>query len=195
MKINFEIQIIILIFVVDLKTTKNMTKRPKAVGIYDKEIFIANFDENGNIAHFDVLRPVEASMLSDLRDADTYKEYCRELWEQAVLAGNTEESLLDFAQELIDEADVDDDEEAFPLKDESGLEYLTQEEREVADNFLEAEYGIEVGTWEASGCFPPTMETVIGTDENGDNIWGTKFKKFDLVYDFELAEQYYKTLK
>ena len=172
-----------------------MERKPKAVGIYNKEIFIANFDENNNITNFDVLRHVDAEELADLRDPDSYKEYCRDLWVEAVRAGQTESSLLEFAQELIDEADVDNDEEAFPLKDESSLEYLTQEERQVADNFLEEEYGIEVGTWESSGSFPPTIETVIGTDTNGNYIWGTKFKKFDLVFDFELAEQYYKTLK
>lgn len=160
-----------------------MERKPKAVGIYNKEIFIANFDKDGNIINFYVLCHVDAEELADLRDPDSYKEYCRDMWVEAVRAGQTERSLLEFAQELIDEADVDNDEEAFPLKDESGLGYLTQEEREVADNFLLAEYGIEVGTWECTGMYEP------GSFDNEN------FKKFDLVYDFELAEQYYKTLK
>lgn len=172
-----------------------MSKKPKAVGIYDKEIFIANFNDDGTIKYFYVLRPVSAELLSDLRDPDTYKSYCEDLWRCAVQAGNTESGLLEFAQELIDEADCDNDDEAFPLKDDSGLEYLTQEEREAADNFLQEEYGIEVGTWECSGSFPPTIEDCVGWDEKNEPIWVTNFKKFDLVFDFELAEQYYNTLK
>lgn len=171
-----------------------MSKKPKAVGIYDEEIFIANFNDDGTIRNFEVLRPVSAEMLSDLRDADTYKDYCEDLWRCAVQAGNTESGLLEFAQELIDVADCDNDDEAFPLKDDSGLEYLTPEEREAADNFLQEEYGIEVGTWESSGSFPPTMEVCIGRNEKDEPIWGTNFKKFDFVFDFDIAEQYYKTL-
>ena len=166
----------------------------KAIGIYEREIFIAELDEKGNFKHFsDVLRPVTASMLSDLRDADTYKNYCEDLWKCAVNAGSTELGLLDFAQELIDEADIDNDEEAFPLKDESGLEYLTEEERKAADDFLLEHENVEVGTWECSGSYSPTTSVPIGNDENGV-IWGTRFKKFDYEFDKNLAKQYYATL-
>ena len=177
-----EIKNKMLIFVSEIINIKNMKKAPKAVGIYDKEIFIAKFDENGIIYNFDVLRPVTAEMLEELRDASTYKNYCDDLWRCAVRAGNTELGLEDFAQELIDEADVDNDPEAFPCKDESGLEYLTENERKDADDFLLESEDMEVGTWECSGLYPPTHS-------NSD------FKKFDYVFDLKLATQYYKSLK
>lgn len=160
----------------------------KAVGIYNKEIFIASI-EDGKIVGFDVLRPVTQEMLDDLRDAGTYKDYCKDLWICAVQQGTTELGLEDFAQELIDEADVDNDEESFPCKDESGLEYLTVNERNDADEFLLDEYDIEVGTWECSGWFPPNQDVY---HEDG---WYSDFKKFDYVFDLQLATQYYKSLK
>lgn len=165
-----------------------MKRRPKAVGIYNDEIFIANFDEEGNINGFDVLRSVTKNMLEELRDADSYEDYCEDLWKCAVQAGSTKLGLHEFAQELIDEADVDNDEEAFPLKDDSGIEYLTEEERELADKFLLEHSNIEVGTWEASGSYPPTYDQLI----NGQ--WVTTFKKFDYVFDEELAKKCYVTL-
>ncbi len=166
----------------ELQKQTTMVRKHKAVGIYDKEIFIASFDENGNIEGFDVLRHVTAEMLSDLCDAGTYKDYCEDLWRSAVMAGSTELGLEDFAQELIDEADCDGDDEAFPLKDYSGLQYLEDEERKAADEFLLDTYGIEVGTWESAGSYLPCAFTE------------DKFEKFDFVFDQELAEAYYKTL-
>jgi len=158
----------------------------KTVGIYDREIFIAELDKEGNFIRFcDVLRPVSAEMLEELRDASSYKEYCRDLWQCAVQAGTTELGLEDFAQELIDEADCDNDEEAFPYKDESGLEYLTEEERKTADKFLLEHDNIEVGTWECGGIYNPDS-----FERNGK-----KFRKFDYVFDRKLARQYYKSLK
>lgn len=162
-----------------------MDKR-KAVGIYEREIFIAELDKEGNFVQFTgVLRPVTAEMLEELRNADTYKEYCRDLWQCAVSAGNTELGLEDFAQECIDEAGVDDDEEAFPGKDDSDTVYLTEEERKTADKFLSESEEIEVGTWECSGMYSPNS---FDSDEH-------KFKKFDYVFDRKLAEQFYATLK
>ena len=166
-----------------------MTREPKAVGIYDREIFIANFNEDGTIKGFDVLRPVTKDMLEELRDVDSYKPYCKDLWIEAVRHGNYEGSLEEYAQECIDEADVDNDGESFPGKDESGLEYLTENERKQADDFLLDTEDIEVGTWESSGWYAPTHDTY---HEDG---WYSDFKKFDYVFDLQLATQYYKSLK
>ena len=163
--------------------------KSKAVGIYDKEIYIANLDENGNITHFDVIRPVTAQLLSDLRDPDTYQNYCEDLWKEAVRAGATKSSLLEFAEELIDEADVDNDEEAFPLKDDSDCDKITQEEREVADNFLLEVYGLEVGTWKSAGAYPPNSERY---HKDG---WYSDFKQFDYEFEPFLCQQYYDSLK
>ena len=155
----------------------------KAVGIYSQEIFIAELDKDGNFVRFsDVLRPVSTDKLEELRDADSYKEYCRDLWECAVRAGTTELGLLAFAQELIDEADIDNDDEAFPCKDDSGLEYLTVEEREAADKFMSEHEDTEVGTWECGGAYSP-------------NSFSDDFKKFDYVFDKKLAKQYYDKIK
>ena len=90
--------------------------------------------------------------------------------------------LVDFAQECIDEAGVDDDDEAFPCKDDSGLQYLDEEERKLADKFLLEHDSIDVGTWECGGMYAP-------------NSFDKEFKKFDFVFDKELAKQFYKTLK
>ena len=154
----------------------------KTVGIYDKEIFIAELDDKGNFVRFSgVLRPVTKEMLEELRDVDTYKEYCRDLWQCAVQSGDTELGLEDFAQEQLDDAGIDDDEEAFPGKDDSDTQYLTEEERAIADDFLFLNNDVEVGTWESSGMYPPDMDN--------------DFKKFDYTFDKKLAKQYYATLK
>ncbi len=160
-------------------------KTHKAVGIYEREIFIAEVEDGKFVRFTDVLRPITASMLEDLRDAETYKDYCEDLWKCAVNNGTTELGLLDFAQECIDDADVDNDDEAFPFKDDSGLQYLDDEERKLADEFLLEHDSIEVGTWECSGMYAPNS-----FDKDTD-----KFKKFDFVFDKELAKQFYKTLK
>ncbi len=155
----------------------------KTVGIYDKEIFIAELDDKGNFVRFiGVLRPVTEKMLDDLRDACTYKEYCRDLWVCAVRAGRTELGLEEYAQELIDEACCEDDEETFPGKDDGYVQYLTEEEREKADKFLLEHEKIEVGTWECGGMYSP-------------DSFSEDFKKFDYVFDKKLAKQYYETLK
>lgn len=165
-----------------------MAKQPKAVGIYNNEIFIANFNEDGTIMGFDVLRPVSTSQLEYFRDESEIKERVRDLWIEAVRTGRYEDSLDDYAQGVIDETDMDD-EENYPFKDESGLEYLTEDEREKADAFLLETEDIEVGTWEASGSYSPTIEV------HHNDGWYSDFKKFDLVFDLQLATQYYKSLK
>ena len=155
-------------------------------GIYDKEVFIAAVDEEGKI-RWDVIRPVKAELLAELRDPDTYKEYCRDLWESAVHSGNTELGLQEFAQELIDEADVDNDDEAFPCKDDSDCQYLIDELREEADTYLEENEGIEVGTWESAGCYAPA------------SFNGGAFKGWDYVFSTpeakKMAKAFVKSMK
>ena len=60
---------------------------------------------------------------------------------------------------------------------------------EKADAFLLETEDIEVGTWEASGSYSPTIEV------HHNDGWYSDFKKFDLVFDLQLATQYYKSLK
>ena len=134
-----------------------MKETMKAVGIYDKEIFLVKIENGKPVNNFDVLRLVTKDQLESLRDPDdedTRYNY-KDLWKMAVAAGHYEGSLDDYIEEAFDEYDLDDDKEMWPGKDESGLENLTAEEREAADKFIEERYGIEVGTWECSGSYAP----------------------------------------
>ena len=157
----------------------------KAVGIYDKEIFLVKIENGKPVNNFDVLRLVTKDQLESLRDPDdedTRYNY-KDLWKMAVAAGHYEGSLDDYIEEAFDEYDLDDDKEMWPGKDESGPENLTAEEREAADKFIEERYGIEVGTWECSGSYAPTHETY----HNGE--WYSDFRGFDFVFDGKLAKK------
>lgn len=161
-----------------------MKEKAVPVGIFQKEIFIALY-RDGKLYGFDVIRPVEANVLEELRDPDSYQEYCEDLWKGAVQAGATRLGLREYAEQCIDEADCLNDDEAFPGKDESGCENLTPELRKEADNYLMDECGVEVGTWECSGSFCP-------------NSFYKNFKKFDYVFDNDAARKsakdYYKKI-
>ena len=103
-----------------------MKEKAVPVGIFQKEIFIALY-RDGKLYRFDVIRPVEANVLEELRDPDSYQKYCEDLWKGAVQAGATRLGLREYAEQCIDEADCLNDDEAFPGKDESGCENLTPE--------------------------------------------------------------------
>ena len=160
-----------------------MKEKIVPVGIFNGEIYILH--EDGNFNNFDVIRHVNTETLDALRDPDSYQDYCEDLWKCAVQAGSTKLGLADFAQELIDEADCDNDDEAFPGKDDSYTEYLTPEMRKEADEFLSLYNRIDVGTWEASGNYAP-------------NAFDKNFKKFDYVFNNDesrkAAEDYYKKI-
>mgnify|MGYP003315513379 CR=1 FL=1 len=64
----------------------------------------------------------------------------------------------DWLEEYMNESFDECDEEDFPCKDNSFVDELTDEERAIADKYILDTYGIEVGTWEASGCYPPEGE-------------------------------------
>ena len=147
------------------------------VGIYDKEIFIANL-ENDKICGFDVLRPVTAEQLDRLREPDEIREYLREDWKLAVQGDHTESSLDEYVEECMDEYDLDENEEMYPGKDESGLENLSYDERDEADAFMEKEYDMTVGTWECSGWYAPTSTFSNRTYEGFDYVFdNTEAKK------------------
>jgi len=158
------------------------------VGIYDGEIFIARI-EDGKIAGFDVLRPVTTEQLESMRDkwerADEYKDF----WKDAVAHDMTEDSFEDWFDSVWDEEFDENDEEDFPGKDDSYLDYLDEEQREAADSYME-ENGTEVGTWETSGWYEP---------KNTHSEKGKNFKKFDFVFPDEdaqkWAKKYVKSLK
>ena len=151
-------------------------------GIYNKEIFIAVI-EDGKIRGWDVLRPVSTEDLEKRRDPSEIKEYCRDLWKEAVRAGVTEDSLDDYVDAVIAESDMDDNEEMYPGKDESDCDYLIPDIREEADTYMSEEEGIEIGTWESSGCYEPSTHW-FGRE--------TPFQKWDYVFKSKDAQKYAK---
>lgn len=120
------------------------------IGLYNQQIFI----KNGNNYH--VIRPVEKSVLEKLRTIEGLKEYgYDDYWRGSVNSGDTELGLDDFLSLWLDECFYDED---FPLKDDSFVNEVSDEEIAKANEYLLNEYGIEVGTWEFSGLFAPDGE-------------------------------------
>lgn len=123
------------------------------IGMYDKEIFIEG-EHN-----CDVIRLVDKDTLKELRTAEGQINYgADELWKEAVRCGATTDGLDDWLEEYMNESFDECDEEDFPCKDNSFVDELTDEERAIADKYILDTYGIEIGTWEASGCYPPEGE-------------------------------------
>jgi len=148
------------------------------VGIFERELFIARV-RGEEIINFDVLRYVTESQLEDLRDFDNIREHCRDLWVEAVRAGDTEESLDDFTQSVIDDTDMDD-EENYPFKDDSDTDKVSEEQYEQANKFIEEQYDDIVGTWESSGWYCP------GSFNKG------KFSGWDFIFEDENAQKFAK---
>lgn len=121
------------------------------IGMYDKEIFIEG-EHN-----CDVIRLVDKDTLEKLHTKEGLIEYgWDDLWKEAVRCGATTDGLDDWLDAVLDEEDNGD--EMFAGKDDSFVNELTDEERAIADKYILDTYGIEVGTWEASGCYPPKGE-------------------------------------
>lgn len=172
-----------------------MSKQFIPVGIFEKEIFIAEVVDGKmkrnsltNKPDFSgVLRPVSVEDLDDRRDCDSMRDNYKEEWKTAVAADATEDSFEDWLEQVWAESFDEDDPEDFPDKDSSDCEYLTDEMREEADNFLMESEDYEAGTWESSGFFNP------------GSFSGRKFKKFDYVFNNplskKLAKEYVDSLK
>ena len=149
------------------------------LGIYNNEIFIARI-EDGVLANFDVLRPVSTEQLDYLRDKYERTDEYKYLWKEAVRCDRTELGLEEWLDDIWEDEYDEDDEEDFPGKDSSFLDYLSEEDREAADKFLETQ-GTEVGTWEASGCFAPA-------NKFRDEV----FTGWQLVFDNDEARKWAK---
>lgn len=141
------------------------------IGISGGELFIVDCVNRlyGNPV-YDVVRPVSKPMLRELRGEDYFsakEQYC-DSWVEAVRGGYTDQSLDEFIDQLMIDSGVNDDEEAFPYKDDSFCECFDYNEglREWADDCIADIDGTQVGTWEASGCFPP--------EEPFTHIWDRK---------------------
>ena len=165
------------------KSTHMKTKEYTPVGVFDEEIFIYSGDDYKGKMCFDVIRPVSKGMLEEFRSVEHWMEEERDLWVEAVKAGDTNESLQDWMDDFVKEelAEGGGDKEYFPLKDDSFTEYLDYNTRTIVDKYIKETQGYEVGTWETSGCFSPYIYV------NGKSIK----QKFDLVLDEELANRYY----
>lgn len=153
------------------------------VGIYDKEIFFARLIDGkpycgiDNRPVFDVIRPVEDGSLDYLRNQDERAEEYKDFWKQAVAADATEEGFWDWFDATWKEEFDEDDPEDFPGKDSSDCQYLDEEKRLAADNFLYNEYDMRVGTWESSGCYAP------------ESFGGGTFDGWDYVFNDPISEK------
>ena len=172
------------------------------VGIYKNEVFIANVEDGkfakdyfGNPHFSGVIRPVTTDQLEDFRDPDEFREDYKDRWKEAVNADATEDSFDDWFDMVWNEDYDEDDPEDYPGKDDSDCEYLTEDFRKEADNFLLEHEDIEVGTWESAGSYSPNHERY--DSETGE--WVSDFKKFDYVFknplSKALAKEYIASLK
>ena len=147
-----------------------------AVGISNKEIYIASVVD-GKFERFDgVIRPVSTEQLEYLRDSCERMDDYKDLWKQAVQADRTEVGFENWFESVWNEEYDEDDEEDFPGKDSSDTQYLSDEDREAADGYLAESEGFEVGTWECSGSYSPRS-------------FNKDFRHFDLVFDNPLARR------
>lgn len=150
------------------------------IGIYNEEIFIAQI-EDGNIDGFDVLRVVEKDRLETFRDPDSEdtRSYYKDFWKAAVASNSTEASLSEFVEEIFNDGDYDEsDEEDFPGKDEYGLQFLTEEQRKQADEFIEDTTDKEVGTWEDCGWYSPKGNFDLFFEDEEAQEWLPKVREY-----------------
>lgn len=128
----------------------------KIVGMINGEIFLVDMEGDtprlgcNLVPIYGVLRYVDRETM---RYYQTDSESVRDLWVEAVRTGFTTDGLDDYFNGL----DIDSvwDDESWPYKDESYCECLDDEHRKAADEWLQANKGIDVGTWECSGLYPP----------------------------------------
>ena len=139
------------------------------IGIYNGELFLKE-DNHSNMC---VLRYVEQSDLAYRQSFSGTREFVEDIWREDVYNNGVTCSLDEYVEMVMNNEIIDD--EDFVGKDDSWCEVFEDYEtlRELVDKFILDEYGEEVGTWEASGCYTPKA-------------------KFDFVIDEKLAEEYYK---
>lgn len=168
------------------------------VGISQNELFMTeDVDHTDYLGQmiFCVIRPVTQSELEHLKSDDYIYERCDELWRERVKYDNTYTGGLDdFVEMAKNEMGYED--EDFIFKDCSFCEVLEDERkiyqplpeweghvvpltlRQFIDLWVEYNTGEAVGTWEASGFFPPQendCHTPVKFDyvlnERAANIW------------------------
>lgn len=146
------------------------TRYDKLVGEKDGDFYFCDYifyeGEDFKGATGTVLTPVTKEDYLDRTEGEGLLDYLREIWQQAVSAGQTEKSLEDWAEEVIN---IDGDEAVFDL---SGYD-LWGQLRQIGYN--EEEYPV----FQCSG---------------GGRCFG-RFDKFDKVYDQELLDKIRKIEK
>ena len=94
----------------------------KPVGIKDGSIYfldyVFNHHDGFKGATGTILDPIAQSEIDENNDPENVKEWYRDIWQQSVESGNTENSLNDFVEECIDHCDGE-----FPGHDMSYSEY------------------------------------------------------------------------
>lgn len=156
------------------------------VCLADNEIFIAKGKRNNpSSSNLDVICLVEADRLEGLQSDNEVREYYRQDWKYAVANDQTEDSLDDWIEYAREEEPADD--EYYPGKDESGCDIFNYEynegAREFIDEYLSENEDIEVGTWEASGCYTPSQDSDIQIIFDYD-----LFKRFCPWFDIDAIE-------
>lgn len=139
------------------------------IGIYKGELFLKE-DNHSNMC---VLRYMTKEDLEYWRSYEGVKEFVEDIWREDVYNNGVTCSLDEYV-EIVMNNEINDDED-FVGKDDSWccvFDYYDNL-RTLVDKFILDEYGEEVGTWEASGCYTPKA-------------------KFEFVINEQLAEEYYK---
>ena len=137
----------------------------KIVGIKDGEVYVLEDVFKGGATGY-TMRPLTKDYVEEMKDP----EYIRDLWKQAVQAGQTDLGLEEWADEVNEEAEMEGrlfatDDDSYRDEFEDLVEELPQEQKEKVQKLTDL-------TWEASGC-------------------GRCFKKdmkFDVVFNKELLD-------
>ena len=140
----------------------------KIVGIKDGEVFVLEevFNEGFSGAVGYSMRPLTKDYAEEMKDP----EYIRDLWKQAVQAGDTDMGLQEWAEEVNKEAEMEGrlfatDDPSYRDEFEDLVEELPQEQKEQVQKLTDL-------TWEVSSggrCFEKDM-------------------KFDVLFDKELLD-------
>ena len=167
-----------------------MKEKHIPVGIYNNEVFIAEF-EDGKLRVgidkkpiFGVLRPVSAEQLESYRDSYQREDEYKDLWREAVRAEQTEEGFDDWFEDVWSEEFDEDDPEDFPGRDVSDTEYLVDDDRLKADQFLSTK-GIDVASYTCGGSYSPATKVY----HRDTDSWYSDFKEWDYVFPSKEAEK------
>ncbi len=120
----------------DSNLNRESFKYNRPVGIKDGSIYflneIFNYKDGMKGATGTVLDPVNQSEIDENNDLDNATEWYREIWQQAVEGGHTEESLKDYVQDCLDHQDGE-----YPGHDNSYSELHEEAKKHFNDDDIE----------------------------------------------------------